>query len=110
MVQYSEPDISMSVTLISKYMDSLMSTRRSGGLRGTFQINRKWQTTHKIDFYKKSIFLTNEAHQHLALFLEGLWYVVEKFEIINIIFYVIEQGRNICLSFEYGDGIYVGCE
>ena len=28
------------------YIDSLMSTRRSGGLRGAFQINRKWQTTH----------------------------------------------------------------
>ena len=27
-------------------IDSLMSTRRSGGLRGAFQINRKWQTTH----------------------------------------------------------------
>ena len=30
------------------YIDSLMSTRRSGGLWGTFQINRKWQTTDLI--------------------------------------------------------------
>ena len=37
-----------------------MSTRRSGGLWGTFQINRKWQTTHAAcsESIKFTIFTT----------------------------------------------------
>ena len=33
-------------TCMYLYIDSVMSTRRSGGLRGVFQINGKQQTTH----------------------------------------------------------------